>query len=342
MQPYTRTLTASKHAPTWAASTKKTIEVPLDRYLSAILLRFSFTYDTAASPTVNEDGVLNGVSRINLKVNGKVVRSYAPKRAFYRHILDLGVSPERVNATTTVANGKTATFVLPIYFRLNPRDEFDVRALLAAPHLSSVEIEVEWGAANAFGTNQTIQSGSVTPTFKELVLTPGEEGQFYGRSGQDVVRAGSRLLELIETEQGPKTNDQAYSNYGFTFDLPTGAHLARSHVFATDNALRSDALVTELRVKDSAGNGWVPIEESWSASQARDLMEYGPPAAIDGNLFLKGYTVLDYRDFGGLRLATRRTGEVQAQFTTIAPTGTSNVVLLHEAVAPIDYSRSAA
>lgn len=337
MRIFTRTLFGGDNEPTWAASTKKVIPIPQDRYIAGIDIRGTATYDGAAGAAKAADGVLNLISRINLLINGNPVRSWAPKRRWYQVPLDLGLVPEFKDVTTAVANGKTAAFSMPIPFRLDPKNLLDISALLPAPYLSSVDLEVEFGAANAFGANQTIQSGKVQLTLHERVLSTAEELAAYGKSGDAVAGEGSRLMEILENEVTKKV-DAAYNDYQFAADLPTGDILRRQFLFAHLNGARDDTLVTKLRVRDETGSGRNILgEEGWEASQVRDLNEYGPPKALEGDRYLTGLTVLDYTDVGplGLNQRGRRKGDVKFQANTIAPVGTTEIVFLNELIAPV-------
>lgn len=329
MEPFTRTLFAEKK--TWTASATSILKLPLDRYLSELILRFKATYDTAGSPTKAQDGVLNLVKRITLFVNGTAIRSWAPARYWYTKPLDLGAKPEFVDVTTTVASGKTASFVLPIHFRLDATNDQDVSCLLPLRYLSTAELHIEWAAATVFGTAQTIVSGEVLPTLKELVLTSSEEIQFYGAVGDRVVQAGTGLLKVIESEV-TKTVDAAYTDFGFPVDLPSGMILTRSFVFATLAGVRSDALVDKLRLRQQSPTRVDLHEEDFLASQARDMQEYSFPSPIEGDRYLTGFTVLDYADIGTLDLRGRKAGDVQFQATVAAPSGTTNIVFIHEQV----------
>lgn len=336
MQKTSRTLVAADQKATWATGAKKTIRVPLNRWVSVILLRCSVTYDTAAAATKAQDGVLNFLKNIVFKVNGSPRRSWNPNRYWYKLPLDLRVQPEFVDVTTTVANGKKASVVVPIYFRLDKENEDDVSALLPAGYLSSVEVEVEFGATAAFGTNQTIVSGDVDVTLKEIDLSASEEVSFYGRSGTGVIAPGSDLKEVIESEIS-KTVDASYSDYKFNFELPTGSVLLRTLIFATLNGIRDDTLITFYKVRNQRAK-YDYVDESWAASQARDLMEYGPVKAIEGNFYLVGLTIADHLEYGPLDLRGERQGDVVIAATVIAPVGTTNIVLHNEEVREVAYA----
>ncbi|HEX2065451.1 MAG TPA: hypothetical protein VHI93_01425 [Candidatus Thermoplasmatota archaeon] len=343
METRTRTLFDSASNPTFTAAGTSIIKVPLDQYVRQADLRVTVTYNTTAGATVAQDGVLNTIARIDLVRNGKIIRSWAPSRYWYKQPLDLGTKPSMVDVTTAVANGKTAEFVLPIFWRLDARRVDQMAYLLPAKYLDTCEIRITWAATTGvLGTNQTITAATVEPTLHEVNLTAQEEVQLYGVSGDDVVKSNkSRLLQIVEQEQ-TKVVDAAYSNFQLGLDLPSGSFLTRSFLFATLNGARDDTLVTQYRVRQDSPTRIDYVEESWAISQCRDLQEYGFPAPISGNRYLVGFTVLDYVDFktpstpgGGLNLVGRRSGDVKLYVNTIAPVGTTNLVLLTESVQPI-------
>lgn len=316
---------------TWVASTTATLELPLDRYISAVLLRFDVTYTTAGGAgTVAQDGVLNIAKRISLKVGSKTIRSWDPARKWYTIPLDLKTKPEFVNFTTPDGAGKKAQFVLPIYFRLDPKNDNDASALLPAHLLSSATIEIEWESATGnYGTGQTVTAATCTATLMERVLSTGEELSVYGASGKDVVGKNSRLTQILETEV-TKTVDAAYADFGFPIGLPAGHILTRTFVFATLAGARDDTLIDKIRVRTESPEKSDLIEEEWEISQARDLVEYEVATPIEGNRYLTGFTVLDFAEFGNLDMRGRKKDDVTLNLTTAAPSGTTNVVLLHE------------
>ena len=338
MQRRIRTLTDQRK--TFSASGKSVISIPTDAYLQDVQLRLALQYDTGASATVAEDAILRVIKQINLRVNGKVKRSWAPQRYWPLHVLDYKTRPERVDLTTTQANDKTASVVLHVPFRGDVQDDDDFGFMLPARYLSNVDLEIEWGPGTDLGTAQTVDAAQtqVEATLSEVVLDGTEELALYGAVGPNVIRAGSRLLEIIESEQ-TKTVDAAYTNYQFAVDLPSGAVLARSALYATKAGARSDALVEQYRVRQTSPVRVDYVEESWTSSQARDKTEYQIQTAIDGNVFLKGLTLLDYIQMtgAGLDLTGRKAGDVRLEADVSAPSGTTNVVLLHQQVAPVAY-----
>jgi hypothetical protein len=336
MQKSNRTLFADDNKATWATAAKKTIKIPLDRWIAVIMLRATVTYDTAAGPTKAQDGVLNFVKSLTFKVNGKPRRAYTPSRYWYFLPLDLRVVPEFVDVTTSVANGKKASFTMPIYFRLDAENEDDLAALLPAAYLSSVEFEVEFGATGALGTAQTIVSGTVDVELKEIDLDTQEEIDLYGFAKAGVLGPRTRLLEVLWSESEKKV-DAAYTNYKLLMDLPTGNVLVRSGIFATLNGARDDTLVEAYKVRDQIRK-FDYTEESWAHSQSRDLSEYGPPKALEGDFYLKGFTIGDYVEYGPLDLREAKTGSHVLAFTVIAPVGTTNIVAVHQEIAAAGYS----
>jgi hypothetical protein len=344
MQKTVRTLFADDNKATWATGAKKTIKIPTERWQSEILLRCDATYNSAASATKAQDGVLNLIKTLTLKVNGKPVRTWSPARYWYLLPLDLGTVPEFVDVTTTEANGKKASFDLPIYFHPDPavepslEDQTSMLALLPGGYLSSVEIEIEFGATGAFGTNQTITAGTVDVQLKELDLTPGEEMSIYNASGKGVLKS-DRLLMIYESEIS-KTVDAAYTDYKLKVVLPTGNVLYRSALFATKAGVRDDTLISAYKVRDERRK-FDYSEESWAHSQARDVREYRPVKALEGNLYLTGLTIVDYVEFGALDLRNVQGDPAVLAFTVGAPNGTTNIVVLNQEMGVARYASPA-
>jgi hypothetical protein len=290
-----RTRTLDGRSKSFSANSQAEIAVPRDRYVNLVELFVHLDdYDTGTSGSVDEDGILNLVDRVEINVNGNTIRTIHPERYWYELVYRYGIQPAFKDVTTDNDTGKEAFFELPIPFRLNLTDPHDASAALPARHLSTVEVVVHWNAEGDLGSDHTVNSADATITLQELDLTAQHEEQIYGVRGDRVLDGEASDLVAIHQSETKKEVNQSESDFNFQVDLPVGAVLLSDYVAVIDGGSRDDDLVDKFRVKQHS-----PVERTfekatWQQSQNRDLREGRIDTTIDGDCFVKGLTFLDY------------------------------------------------
>jgi hypothetical protein len=340
-----RQRTLEDRSVSFTADATERINLPLDRYISKIDLRMLLDdYDTGTGGSVAEDGILNIIDQVRLEVNADTPRNVDPTRHWYKHPLTLGAQPEFKDVTATEDTGKSAQFVNPLFFRLNPHNPYDHRTPLPARYVDSADLVIEFNSASELGSDHTINSGELQLHLEELLLSRQEEAQLYGATGPDVLHAseGSSLIQMREIEK-TKTIDASHDPHLFKVDLPTGGVLRRSFLYAIDNGARDDAIVPKFELEQSTPRDVTYASRTWEHAQQRDKQQYQVDSPIEGDRYLDGLVVLDYNDYvppnGGnpFDLRGRRPSEVQWAAETNSPTGTSEIRLLTEQLKAADY-----
>jgi hypothetical protein len=125
-----------------------------------------------------------------------------------------------------------------------------------------------------------------------------------------------------------KTIDAAYSDYTFAQDLPVGGLMRRSQLFVYRAGVRDDTEIPKYLIKQESPIRKEILQSSWEASQRQDKQEY----SIEE--FLSGMTILDYESIGrgGLDMRQLKEGDVKLRMNTLAPSGTTKLILVNEEI----------
>jgi hypothetical protein len=332
MQIIPRTLYASPIK--FTANQTVTIDGPRNARIQRIECRLTGTVDTSSAARA-DDGVLNLIKALKVRRNGNDVKfSVAAKHLRLINVGDYGTAPELVDVPASgTATGSAFSATLVIDFRAQTKNPFDVTGALNGKDATALTIEVDWADATVLGTGYSnLTNVQVLVTVFEAYMSRAEEDSFYGALNP---RTGLRERDLCLVRTfTTKTVDAQYNTYQFPIDLPMGNIVRRSHIYVRRAAARDDTQVTAYRLQQNAPNPLTLMDFDWSASQSLDRLDYLIPTAIDGNFVAKGYTVVDYTDQGHLDARGLKKGDVQLQFTTIAPSGTTDITLVNEEWVP--------
>jgi hypothetical protein len=341
-----RTRTLTDRVKSFTAHETSTIEVPLDRWINQFDLRVDLTqYDTGSSVSLDEDGILELVDKVEVVVNGDSIRTWDPARYWYGTPIDYGVEPELTDPKTSTGQTDISqgAFHLPILQRLNPADPYDLSAAIPAHEVSSLDVKVHWGSASDLGTGYTIDSADVSLSVSEFNLTPQEEQQVFGASGAAVTDSKQSRLKAIHESEKIKTFSASNSNYQFTVDLPVGAVLLHSDLFVVDNGSRDDDLVDKFRIRQHSPDERTYDRVRWEESQMQDVRDHRLDDPIEGNRYLTGHTRLDFTRYAlrgqgnPFNLVGRSKGDVTIGIENNSPTSTSEAQLLNRQVRPVSY-----
>jgi len=304
------------------------IDIPKDRFIQEIILRLRGTVDTgAAAPVLHEDNPFSIIRQIRVVANGNdILRAISGANLAYLNWFDFhGTLGERVRTPTATGQADVAfSCSLTLPFKLDPRNVFDVGALLPAIHFSTLDLFVDWGVVADLATNTSDLKGEMSVNLREAELTEGEAAELWGDDWAGLVK--QYLTETV------KTVDAAYNEFKFEVDLPTGMILRRSMIRATLNAVRSDNLIPKFKVSQESPVKRDLLERLWHESQLQDRNEYRVSAPLEGDRTVRGMTILDYEKLPAIDATQLKKGDIKFKANTIAPTGTTNVTLITEEV----------
>ncbi len=310
------------------------IDLPRNRFIQKIFLRLNLYGDTAGSVTAGADKAAKFISAVRLKLNGKDVPfslSFTDLNRITRYIRGADV---RNSLITTISQTGVllGTAEAVIDLRADFKNEKDVSCLLPAHALTGLTLEFDTAAAADLGTGYTPAStgtlSSVDVSVKEVDLTEAEVNALSSR-GQWPLR---RSL-VAATLPSPGTVSSYNASSANILQLPIGEVIRRLWFHAVNNALASDAFVSEYRVRDNRLGVNLVGEVKWADSQMQDSIEYG----IDQSLIVAGLTVADFESLGWVDATRMKKGDLELAALTVSATGTNNFRVVTESYIPAKY-----
>lgn len=326
---------------TFSPNTTSVIDLDRDKFVQDLYLRTTIDYDTAAgAPVLQEDNPLDLIQSIRVTANGETLYELAGKRLWYMNAYWNGIAGER-NVTTTATSQSNVidSFMLETPFKLNYRDPFDIGAVIPAQDLNQFQLHIGWGANANLATNTTINTATMDVTMREVTFSPKEIRDNFGANFEKLPRI--RVSEKVQTVASSNTN------FAFQVDVPTGNFIKNIGVFAVDNGVRDDDLISRWRLRRrSPAQLDITGGLDWESEQSIDRTENRMPwdLEIDAALSseelwarpLRGYTFLNTEGFagvlGGIDARLLKQGDLQFQASNAVPTGVSDVTLVNTEV----------
>ncbi len=308
------------------SSTKK-LDIPLDNDIRrmSLLVNIDIVKGTTAATTLFDSGmgILPLLKKIRLVMNGDDNKFNLDGTKWYIvETMEKGTTPQ---LTTLPTPSVTATYyvLLQADFASFRQDLSDISALLPAPDLASLTLEVDYGKAD----------GDLWETINDTIITDAT-------SGIEVT-----LTEVFETEKGKTVQSQVEGGYidiregTDVFDVtkvadsydtsvltetiePTPAkiltHLLLTREDTTDAAEKNrvDDVLTHIRVENVKGDGERIFDSKQRNLQFDNKTEYGIETIITGAYYIDW---IDQRR-GGLR--NFETEAVKWKFLANAPDST--------------------
>ena len=322
---------------TWAASTDLTpIDLPKEGIITDIKIRFNVTatltaaaYDDYFRRIIQNIRVLGDGGRSYLGMGGTQMSTLL---SLWQEIKD-GVPTIHSNgggiALTAPDVGSTAFIsVFQWHPGNNPRDKFDLSAGIPAMDLSTLQVLLTTTAAAVTDAAGNITAGTFYYEISEVILTPEEKA----RMGGYIMAPDGSTLTYAHTAN--------YSDFGYQFDLPTGAWL-RSILMCT----RDDTATVPRRKSDevTAVKLWLPktgevvLEQNIYELQSGMMQRFGahgvagdvgPIGAIATirpapeslqDMVPPGFAIIDLREYGhsdyGYDLRNAQSGDVKLAVT---------------------------
>jgi len=308
------------------SSTKK-IDIPLDNDLRRLSLLVNVDIvqgATAATTLVDADmGILPILKKITLVMNGDDNKlSIDGTKWYIVEYYEKGTTPF---LTVLPATAVTASYyaLLQADFASFRQDLSDISALLPAPDLASLSLEVEYG--NLADLYETANNTAITDADSgvEVTLTEVFETDA-GKTVQSQAPDGT----YIDIREGLDTKDvdQAYTSYDTSVlvktiePVPTKilTHLLLTRQDITDatEENRVDDVLTQVRVENVKGDGERILDLKSREMQYSNKVEYGIEALVTGAYYIDW---IDQRR-GGLR--NFETEAIKWKFLTNAPDST--------------------
>jgi len=321
----------------FAANTTKVLDLDRDKFVQDLYLRTTIDYDTGGSaPVLDEDNPLDLIQSVRVTANGETLYELPARELWYMNAYWNGIAGERNNTTTaTTQSNVIDSFMLETPFKLNYRDPFDIGAVIPAQDLNQFQLHIGWGAAANLATNTTINSATMDVTMREVTFTPDEIRRNFGADFSKLPRI--RVSEKVQTVASSNTN------FAFQVDVPTGNFIKNIGIFARDNSIRDDDLISRWRLRRrSPAQLDITGALDWESEQSIDRTENRMPwdLEIDAALSseelwarpLRGFTFANTEGMagiiGGIDARLLKQGDLQFQASNETPTAVADVTLV--------------
>ena len=326
---------------TWAASSDLTpVDLPREGLITEVGIRCHMTATLDAAQY--KDGTKRAIQ--NLKIQGDGGRSFlglsgeqAARLLNYMNECDFKAA--FLHKETEVAD---TTFMQSFVFHpgSNPKDPFDMSAVIPARALSTLQLLLTTTAA-------AVTSGAITA------------GTYYYWVNQ--------VLEVpvplgIMTPLGSTSmwaEDAAYSDFSKEIDVPVGAWLRRIVILAQDDTAtvpeRVDDAIEGVKIRFPV-TGTSPIELLWEDIKLMSTKRYGlrfwaeenvigavattRPGHNGAMIMPAGLAIIDFRDYFhpvyGANLTKYKSGDVKIGLSVAAPASGEDVLFYWDQLKPVD------
>lgn len=248
------------------------IDLPRQKPIQQIGIKVTNTgMDITGSTSFHEDNPMNFIRKIILKVNDTTpVISVSAAGKFYKNYYDYGVMLPNTRVEANTATG--FDFHVLLDFRRSLKDKLDQSALFPAHKFNSLKLQFDLG--DIVNMYDTVVDRGTTEIRVQLIQT------------KDVVKKDLWDI-LYETEH----REDIYSSHPSYFprNLEGMGHLIRRlTLMVHDNSLRSDALLTDVKIKDNKRE-YEPFVMPFQRIKDFDIEDY----KLQPNLDAAGNPVID-------------------------------------------------
>ena len=237
-----------------------------------------------SAPVFVEDDVLKYIKSLGVRKNGKVFHFNLPLRTHY-HIESIvkGKAPKKVDPITTVSANYKAIVNFVIDFAENKLDEFDTSALLQTKNLSQYELVVSTGDKDDIASSNapTINSATIELSTRYFTGTDDDNNDI---NDDELVK----LLTITETSEEIElqTNRLIFDKSSQDENLQAGSAIMEHALIVTDNGVRSDDRITDIKFKTVKPNENEIFETEWNMLHDSLTGKYGLDTDIVGMAFI--------------------------------------------------------
>lgn len=252
--------------------------------------------NTSTAPTFKEDDILNYIESIGIQIGKGGYKFKLPLRTMF--LLDeirKGVKPYKTAPSTTASAVWTGYVDFSIDFAERVLDDNDVSALLQTKNLSSLKLIVKTLDKDAIASANA-------PTLSDMKLHLDLREYTGDSGGADINDSNAiqmtNIIESIE-EVALEASKTEYDSNAQSVDLVAGAGILEQMFIVTDNELKTDDRVTDMKFARAVRTEGFPtggfIERTFKSLQRRNKIDY----ALDN--ILKGTVYINWREKFGSR-----------------------------------------
>jgi hypothetical protein len=284
-------------------------------------MRFVINLTTGATaPTYVEDDILKLIKKIKITQSADDIKtSVSGKMWWFVEKFEKKTDPYKVAPTTATTTTADAIVTLMADFAIDRTNENDTRALLHTrpngKQISNLELEITWGAASdiASANAPTINAAS-----KCIVETREASGtaEIIDKDGNkklvNVNELLSRDIREIQDSVALLNNKTSFDASSVPYNISPAPAVHMTHMLRINDAdIRSDALVTSLKIQNEVGGTNRMIENSWNALKETTKTEYAQESLPTGILYLD---FIDMFEGGLVHFGTE--GDIKYRFLT--------------------------
>jgi len=297
------------------------IEVPQDNLIRrlSLLVTVGLVTTTTAGTGIKEDGYLNLLRKVRLTMGGdeNKINVDGVKLAFVEEI-QKGTAPSIDSVVVpATSSSNTKQLLLTLDFAQFRQQLLDFSALLDAPNLSSLDLEIDWGdISNILSTpNDTTVDASTTNVAVSMVEVFDDEGKALPSGFLDIRQGVDEFL----VSKANTSFDDSIQEEDIT---PTRSNI-RAHMLLTrlDTLARSDAVLTQLKVENIKGSGEKIVQEQFEEARRTNKTEFGLESIKTGVLYE------DWLDRRAGGLANFEADALKWRFLTNAPAATKQNII---------------
>lgn len=290
--------------------------------------------DLTGSTAWNEDNPMSLIPTVVLMANDTTpIRSLSFTSLYLKNWYDYGLPNDRIVVDAATDTSFKAVGVMD--FRADVKDELDLSMIFPAHKFGSLKLQFQVAPTTSF-TDAIVAYGTVTISIT-LICTKNNPTQ--------------DKWDIHYVHEHPVTISAIHPQYEPRDIEAMGFVIRRLFMITRDNSLRSDALLTNLKIRDNVKE-YEPYVSTYLKTKDRDILDYRliVQQAWDGAAMIpiydplagfstipgtiKGIAVIDF-DRNVNMTAWYPTqgytkGNLQLQYINIAPTGVATLTYILE------------
>lgn len=291
----------------FVANSPQKLALPRDKSYRRIIMRFVINLTTGATaPTYLQDDITRLIKKIEiLKSADDIVTSISGRLWWFIEKFEKKTDPYYVAPTSATSTTADAIVTLMADFAIDRTNENDTRALLhTRPNnhqLSNLELKITWGSASDIASANAPTINAASKCIVEAREASGTAVLADG-SQVNVNQLPTRDIREIEDVIPLLNNKTSFDASSVPYNISPAPAVHMTHgLLVSDAGVRSDALVTSLKIQNEVGGTNRMIENSWNALKESTKTEYAQESLPVGFLYLDH---LDMFDGGIVHLGT--------------------------------------
>lgn len=280
----------------FVANSPQKLAIPRDKSIRRIIMRFVINLTTGATaPTYLQDDITRIIKKIEiLKSADDIVTSVSGRLWYFIEKFEKKTDPYYVAPTSATSTTADAIVTLMADFAIDRTNESDVRALLhTRPHghqLSGLELKITWGSASDIASANAPTINAASKCIVEIREASGSATILNKDNLEETVNVNalpSRDIREIEDVIPLLNNKTSFDASSVPYNISPAPALHMTHgLLVSDAGVRSDSLVTTLKIQNEVGGTNRMIENSWNALKESTKTEYAQESIPVGFLYL--------------------------------------------------------